>query len=201
MKLFINEGICDRIWNGNVKINELPDSKIKLSIPNYIKSKREHEYINFILPDITESDLLKDILLEYVSLKKTSKNTYNVEESKGSIAMYALLRSTEVVPDDIFIPASMKNKVKVMRRMCFMDDEVDYGPFLSNAYLIKIFLRRNDYLPVYFASEFPEVLTKHYVFSYPSWREEYQVSEKLETFILINASNRKDYISLSKLCE
>ena len=47
MKLFINKGICERIRNGNVKVNKLPDSKIKLSIPNYIESKKEHEYIDF----------------------------------------------------------------------------------------------------------------------------------------------------------
>ena len=201
MKLFINEGICERIWNGNVQVTELPDSKIKLSIPNYIQSKREHEYVNFILPDVTERDIRNDILLEEVSLEKTRENTYHFKKSKGNRQMYALLRSTEVIPDDIFIPASMKDRVQVVRRMRFIDDEVDYGGFLSNVYLIKLFLGRDDYLPVYFTTDFPQVLTKHYVFYNPSWNEGYRVSDKLETMILINASNRKDYISLSSLCE
>lgn len=201
MKIFINDGICGRIWNGNVKVNKLPDSKIKLSIPNYIESKRKHEYIDFILPDITEKDFLKDILLEDVSLKKTSKNIYHTEESKENISMYALLRSTEIVPDDIFIPASMKDRVKVMRRIRFVDGEVDYGSFLSNVYLIKIYLNLDECLPVYLASEDARVLNRHYVFSFPSWYREYRVSKKLKTMIIINDANRDEYISLSSLCK
>lgn len=201
MKLFINEGICERIWNGNVKVNKLPDSKIKLSIPNYIESKKKHEYIDFILPDIAERDFLKDILLEEVTLKEISKNLYHTEETTENISMYALLRATEIVPDDIFIPASMKDRVKVMRRIRFVDDEVDYGSFLSNVYLIKIYLNVDEYLPVYLATENAMVLNRHYVFSFPSWYGEYQVSEKLKTCIIVNDSNREEYISLSSLCE
>ena len=153
MKLFINEGICQRIWNGNVKVNKLPDcNKIKLSIPNYLEFKGKNEYINFILPDLTARDFLKNILLEDVTLKKTSKNSYHTEEAKENIAIYALLRATENIPDDIFIPASMQHRVKVIRRMRFVDDEVGYGQYLSNVYLIKIYLDVDESLPVYLAS-------------------------------------------------
>ena len=49
MKLFINSGVCERIWNGNVKIKQsIGKSKLSLSIPNYLEEKRRNEDINFV---------------------------------------------------------------------------------------------------------------------------------------------------------
>ena len=121
-----------------------------------------------------------------------------------NISILALLRATENIADDIFIPASMKDRVKVIRRMRFVDDEVNYGQFLSNVYLIKIYLNVDECLPVYMAAENAMVLNRHYVFSVPHWygkNGEYRVSEKLKTFIIINDANRDEYISLSSLCK
>ena len=201
MKLFINKGICERKWNDNVKIEE--DSKLKLSIPNYLETERRQEYIRFILPDIKERALEKDFLLDNVTLEKTSKNTYHAiySEKHGEPYMYALLRSTEVVPDDVYIPASMRDRVKVLRRMRFFDDEVDYGDFLSNVYLIKIKLDLDESLPVYLTYSDSCLLKEHFVFYRLACDKKYHVTDILNTHIQLNKNNIEEYISLAHLCE
>lgn len=201
MKLFINDGVCKRRWNDNVRIENETSSTLKLSIPNYLESERRQEYIRFIFPNIKERDLEEDYLLKNISLKKIGKNTYHINNlvKPSEHCMYALLRSVERLPDDIFIPAAMKDKVKVLKRMRFIDAEDDYGGFLSNVYLIKIKLDMGESLPVYLASDEAKVLEKHYVFFRSSWNGEYEVSRKLNTYILVNKHKRDEYISLSRL--
>ena len=79
--------------------------------------------------------------------------------------IYALIRSTEVVPDDVYIPKEKSKNVKVIRRIRFVDDECDLGDFLSNVYFIKIKLDRKEKLPVYLTYEDSENLWKAIVFS------------------------------------
>lgn len=85
MKLFINSGVCKRMWNGNVKIRNLPDGKTKISIPNYLGEVREQEFINFILPSIAKKDLKKgseadwgDFLSmeTYIRINRKNKDEY-----------------------------------------------------------------------------------------------------------------------------
>ena len=203
MKLFINEGICEWKRKGNVKIKELPNSKLKLSIPNYVEKEAKQEDISFIFSGITERYFEKDCLLKNITLRKTSKNRYYVEDNpseKEERYIYALIRGLgSCIPDDV--PTCMKDKVKVLRRLRFSDHEIDYGDFLSNIYLIKIKLNISESLPVYFTDSTPFSLTEHYVFYRAPWDKEYHVSEKLETYILLNERNIGEFISLSSLCE
>ena len=37
------------------------------------------------------------------------------------------LRSREIVPDDVFVPVAEKDKIKVLRKICLDDMEVDMG--------------------------------------------------------------------------
>lgn len=212
MKLFINSGVCERIWNGeNVKIKQtIGKSQLCLSIPNYLEDKKKQEDINFVfnIEGINKESLEEDLLLENISLQKTSKNSYridsyNIDSSKKTSEryMYALIRSNASIPDDVFIPSYMKDKVTVLRRIRFIDTEADYGDFLSNVYLIKINLGWHESIPIYLASENPYVLRDHYVlYKLNSWNGEYCISEKLETFIYIDKYNKNQYISLSELC-
>ena len=207
MKLFINSGVCERICNGgNVKIKQtIGKSQLCLSIPNYLEDKKKQEDINFVfnIEGINKESLEEDLLLENISLRKTSKNSYNIDSSKKTSEryMYALIRSNACIPDDVFIPSYMKDKVTVLRRIRFIDTEADYGDFLSNVYLIKINLGWHESIPIYLASENPYVLRDHYVlYKLNSWNGEYCISEKLETFIYIDKYNKNQYISLSELC-
>lgn len=198
MKLFINSGVCERKWNGNVKIRELDNDKTELKIPNYLEKERREEYITFILPCVPE-DLEKDLTIQRISLHKKNTKTYQIrkENEKNDKGIYALLRSTSVVPDDVFIPATMKDRVTIIRRIRFVDDEVDYGQFLSNVYLIKVNLRCDETLPVYMTYRNPYAITEQYVF-YRN-RYSYGITKKLETFIYVNKRNSKDFMSLSQL--
>lgn len=205
MKLFINSGVYERIWNGNVKTKQSPGkSQLRLSIPNYLEEEQRHENIKFVfnMEGISKKSFERDLLLENISLRKTSKNSYIIDSSKKTSEryMYALIRSTAVVPDDVFIPSTMKDKVTVLRRIRFVDDEVDYGNFLSNVYLIKIDLGRHESIPIYLAYNNPKFLEEHYVFYKTDWHEEYHISKKLTTFIYIDEYNKNQYISLSELC-
>lgn len=205
MKLFINSGVCERKWNGNVKIKKSSGkTRLCLAIPNYLEKENRQEKINFCfnVDEISEESLDNGVLLRDISLRKTSKNCYHIDFSKKTSEryMYALIRSTAVVPDDVFIPTSMRDKVTVLRRIRFVDDEVDYGDFLSNVYLIKIDLDCHQSIPIYLAYDNPDVLEEHYVFYKTDWKREYHVSKKLKTFIYIDKHNKDEYISLSKLC-
>lgn len=181
MKLFINSGVFDRMWNGNVKIKKIAEQKkVCLSIPNYLEETHEIETINFLFSDeiIDAHDFNKEGYehkLDNISLKQESKNSYHINLSNDDSSndsskkvndqcMYALLRCASIVPDDIFIPASKKDKIEVLRRIRFIDDEADLGDFLSNVYLIKITLKYHESIPVYLTCTKPYVLNKHYVF-------------------------------------
>lgn len=202
MKFFINDGIYNRSWNGNVKIKNLPNGKLKLAIPNYIQGEAREEYINFIFDGVYALGKSDNIILN-CKIKRTSKNTYHIyheDKNKKEECIYALIRSTRIVPDDICIPACMRKNVEVMRRIRFLDSEVDYGDFLSNVYLIKITLKVDQSLPVFLN---PYTLDDHYVFYRQEWngKTHYQVTEKLKTYIILSSHNRKKFISLSELCK
>lgn len=206
VKLFINSGICEREWNGNVKITRSANkSQLHLTIPNYLEEEHKEESIKFVfnIGEISEESLKKDLLLENIFLRKTSRNSYRIEQAKKNSEqyMYALIRSTAVVPDDVFIPSSMKNNVTVIRRIRFVDDEVEYGDFLSNVYFIKIHLGCHESIPVYLAYENPYFLEEHYVFYRNECDGKYCVSERLKTFIYIDKYNENQYISLLELCK
>ena len=68
MKLFINSGICERKWNGNVQIEELEKSGLKLTIPNYLIKKRKNEF----------TDLMMENGLNGLSWKMKGFNTFNL---------------------------------------------------------------------------------------------------------------------------
>lgn len=204
MKLFINSGVCKRMWNDNVKIRNLPNGKTKISIPNYLGEVREQEFINFILPSIAKKDLKKGIVVEYVKWSQTRRNTYVFDKHLdlgNETCIYAIIRNTEIVPDDVFIPANKKDCVTVLKRMRFVDSEADLGDFLSNVYFIKIKLDSNDSLPVYITTTQPSVLDEHYVFYREPWNNQYYVTDIMETYIRINRKNKDEYISLSTLCK
>ena len=207
MRLFINSGICERKWNVNIESKQYADKKqLCLSIPNYLETKQREEMIKFIFDDIeeiSEKTLEKDYLLKDILLCKTNKNTYHIRYSEKNHEeyMYALIRSTATIPDDIFIPTSLKHKVKVLRRIRFIDDEVDYGDFLSNVYLIQINLDYHESIPIYLAYNNPYILKMHYVVYRTDYLlARYEVTKKLETFIYIDKYNKDEYISLSELC-
>ena len=206
MKLFINSGVCERIWEGNIKTKQSSGKlQLCLSIPNYLEKEKRHENVDFVfnIEGISKKSFARDLFFENISLRKKSKNSYSINSSKKILeeqCMYALIRSNTVVPDDVFIPSAMKDNVKVLRRIRFIDCEADYGNFLSNVYLIKINLGCNESIPIYLTYNNPKFLEEHYVFYKTNGHDEYQIPKKLKTFIRIDEYNKNQYISLSELC-
>ena len=73
MRLFINEGILKRKWNGNVSIRQ-KDGRVTLRIPNYDEVTKEEPYFEFIIPNAKRKMLkIKSQLNQnkkYLSLQK-----------------------------------------------------------------------------------------------------------------------------------
>lgn len=198
MKLFIGKGICGReCWYDSVKVIQKGKNTI-LKVPVFVKGKSKHDFFDFIIPRVKAEDLKGDLFLENVKMKK-NKSSYHFKKTKyhDERVIYALIRSIEVVPDDVYIQRSMKDKVKVIKHIRFVDDEVDLGDFLCNVYFIRIKLDREEALPFYLTSTDPFCLEKHYIFYRLA---EYSVNNG-KTYIILNDKNRNEYISLSELVE
>ncbi len=166
MRFFINKGICKRKYNGNVSVRQ-KDGIVTLRIPNYDEVTKEQQYVEFIIPHIEESMLKTDLWIYNLVLEEITENRIVFSEKYDSCTgeIYALIRSTEFVPDDVYIPKEKSKDVKVIRRIRFVDDECDLGDFLSNVYFIKIKLDRKEKLPVYLTYEDSKNLWKAIVFA------------------------------------
>lgn len=151
MRLFINSGVCKRKRNGNVSISR-KDGMLTLIIPNYNPKTSKQEHVEFILPtNCTKKMLKKDVIISNLSLEETSENRYIFAETyyNDYSRIYALVRNADTVSDDIYINSEEKSKIKVIRRLQFVDDECDYGDFLSNVYFLEIKLNPNEKVTLY----------------------------------------------------
>ena len=166
MRFFINKGICKRKYNANVSVRQ-KDGIVTLRIPNYDEVTKEQQYVEFIIPHNEESMLKTDLWIYNLVLEEITENRIVFSEKYDSCTgeIYALIRSTEFVPDDVYIPKEKSKDVKVIRRIRFVDDECDLGDFLSNVYFIKIKLDRKEKLPVYLTYEDSKNLWKAIVFA------------------------------------
>lgn len=202
MRLFINSGVCKRKWNGNVSIRR-KDGILTLRIPNYNPKTSKHEYVEFILPTKCTKKMLKnDVIILNLSLEKISENKYIFTETyyNDYSRIYALVRNADIVSDDIYIKSEEKSKVKVIRRMRFVDDECDYGEFLSNVYFLEIKLNPNEKFALYptyqnNSGKLNKIITVYrpkILFDAPWFIEE----KKIEP---ISIGNDKRFISLSEL--
>ena len=195
LRLFINEGICKRKWNNNVIIHK-KNGVVTLKIPNYNEATYKQTYMEFIIPHIEESMLKTDVWMYNLVLEECTENRIVFSEKYDSCTgeIYALIRSTEVVPDDVYIPKEKSKNVKVIRRIRFVDDECDLGDFLSNVYFIKIKLDRKEKLPLYLTYEDSKNLWKAIVFS-----RNVEGTWVANTEIKPAKNDEGEYISLSEL--
>ena len=201
MNFFINKGLFEREWNFEItSVN----GKTQFSIPEYVEKKRRHYQLYFLFDGIVSTeDLKENFFVKRVTMEKVKKDMYYLAKNteKNNDGVYALLRSTGVVPDDIFIPKDKKEKVEVIRRIRYLDTEAEIGEFLANIYLIKVKLEKDESIPIYYASRKTRCLTKHDVIYRSSLhKNEYSVETGLTTWIMLNDKNKSEYISLSKLC-
>lgn len=95
--------------------------------------------------------LKKDVVISNLSLVEESENKYVFSEIHYNSydRIYALVRNSDMVSDDIYINSEEKSKIKVIRRLQFVDDECDYGDFLSKVYFLEIKLNPNEKVILY----------------------------------------------------
>lgn len=194
MRLFINSA---RKWNENVSISQ-KDGIVTLRIPEYSEKLGIQKWVDFVIPNIKKGMLKNNTWICNLQLEEISENKIVFGETWDPYvgAVYALLKSTKAVPDDVYIPKSKKSKVEVIRRIRFWDCEGDLGNFLSNVYFIKITLNHKEKFPVILTHQNAQYMKKEIVFSRNAeglWAANV-VSKK------INNENGK-YISLAELCE
>ncbi len=208
MKFFINSGLFSR-GGETYKVQFLENNEIKLSIPYYLSSEKKHKYINFIFSGTNDSIKNRfknpyDIMFQCSSFKQTGKDTYRINVSNSNVpvrnyGLYALIKSDTVVPDDVFVPKSVKENLKVIRMIEYVDCEPDYGNFLTKIYLIKVKLNPEEGFPLYLTSAHPKFLDKHLVIHRANFLDkDYYARANLETYIYLR-ENDNGYISLSKL--
>ena len=191
MEFFINDAILRKECS---EIKKIGNHEIELVIPNYLEDKGKYEEIKFVFQ--TASMNKEDILLNNISFKKINENLYDIRNSnKTSKCMYALLRSREIIPDDVFVPVAEKDKIKVLRKICLDDMEVDMGFFLSNVYLLEIKLDTEEEVPIYLAGKDSKDFSRYYIFSRKR-NGEYKVSNKYNKHI---SAKECEMISLSDL--
>lgn len=200
MRLFINSGVFKR---DIAKSAILKDGRLKLSIPNYSEKTGKSRNVNFIIPNCAQEMLEGDVLISNLSLVKENKNKYVFSETYDSCeseSIYALIRSTTAVPDDVYIPETKIPNVEMICRVRPADFECDYGGFLGNVYLIKITLKPKESVQVYLTTKKGTGLRERFVFYRPmpgvssNWVIRYEDEEIEESVRYIQG-----YISLSEL--
>lgn len=201
MDLFINSDVTKVCGYETFKTMTDKNSNLAFCFASLLENQKDFEEIKFIFHTDIDVHLKKSVILEKVFVERKGKNNYHIkpQKSKKATSLYAILKNSKIVPSDIYIPANMKDKVKVIRKITCPDFEVDYGDFLSNVYLLKISLRKGECLPIFFTSSNPIVLNKHMVIYKSIFDERYDFNENLETYIILNKNNISDYISLSTL--
>lgn len=150
MRLFIYSGVCRR--KGVVNISE-KEGYTTLKFPDC--SEGNQRIVEIAIQNLKKKELKKSTWVNNIEIAEMSKEKIvfanGYVPSTGEI--YALFRTSEIVPDDVYIPKDKKDNVTVIRRIRFWDKETDLGFFKSNVYLFKIRLRRKEKLPIYLTYE------------------------------------------------
>lgn len=194
MYFYMNDGVCKRSRTYNI---EALDQKIVLSFQdcNILKTKSRTVKIEFCNTEkkvLNVESFKKDIFLKDVILEQKDSKTYTIisqlrEKNDGTFI--ALLRNTSTIPGEIYIPKKMTENIEIIRQIKIADIEADYGDFVSEVYLLKVKLKCNQELSIFYNHiEHDAILNKE--------NEILEVVPGLKTYHM----NKNDYISLSDLC-
>ena len=194
MYFYMNDGVCKRSRTYNI---EALNQKIVLSFQdcNILKTKSRTVKIEFCNTEkkvLNVESFKKDIFLKDVILEQKDSKTYTIisqlrEKNDGTFI--ALLRNTSTIPGEIYISKKMTENIEIIRQIKIADIEADYGDFVSEVYLIKVKLKCNQELSIFYNHiEHDAILNKE--------NETLEVVPGLKTYLM----NKNDYISLSDLC-
>lgn len=137
---------------------------------------------------------MKNVFLKNVSITRSDCRTYvrSGESEPGTI--YALLRIANCIPDDVFINKKHSSHFKLIKKIRYTTCEPDWGDYTATVYFVKINLKPDEYVHVYFAYKNAHFLEKHIAF-YCDNDMEITFKDNLHTF----AKNNTEFLSLSKL--
>lgn len=194
MYFYMNDGVCKRSRTYNI---EALKQKIVLSFQdcNILKTKSRTVKIEFCNTEkkvLNVESFKKDIFLKDVILEQKDSKTYTIISQlrgKNYGTCIALLRNTSTIPGEIYIPKKMTENIDIIRQIKIADIEADYGDFISEVYLLKVKLKCNQELPIFYNHiEHDAILNKKNGIC--------EVVQGLKTYHM----NKNDYISLSDLC-
>ncbi len=150
MRLFIYSGVCKR--KGVVNVSE-KEGYTTLKFPDCSEDKQR--IVEIAIQNLKKKELKESIWVYNIDIAEMSKEKIVFADSyvPSTGEVYALFRTSEIIPDDVYIPKDRKDNVTVIRRIRFWDSDADLGFFKSNLYLFKIRLKRKEKLPIYLTYE------------------------------------------------
>lgn len=109
----------------------------------------------------------KNVLLTNVSVKTSGNRTRVVKsEVSESRVVYALLRVATCIPDDVFIDKKHSSHFKLIKELRYTTLEPDWGDHTASVYFVKITLKQDEYVHIYFSYEGADSLKHHCAFYY-----------------------------------
>lgn len=130
----------------------------------------------------------KNVLLSNVAVK-TAGNRVRVVKSENSNSkskvIYALLRTATCIPDDVFIDKKHASHFKLIKELRYTSLEPDWGEHTASVYFVKITLKPDEYVNIYFSYKGAEYLKHHCAFYY-DYEGSLSFTDNLETIRLLN---------------
>ena len=166
------------------------DSNVILTIPDDDGTTTVFSFDDFPI----DSFGLKTILLKDVSVRSSKKQTSICSSKSKPGTIYALIRVANCIPDDVFINKKHSRNFELIKKIRYTTLEPDLGSYTASVYFVKITLKPDEFVHVYFASTNAPFLKEHLAI-YCDYDMEITVTENLKTFVPNNA----EFMSLSEL--
>lgn len=166
-------------------------SKVTLTIPNECGKDGVFLFDDFPV----ESLEMKNVLLKNVSIKASNGKNYVYSTKTKPRIIYALLRVANCIPDDVFIKREHSRHFKLIKKISYTTCEPDYGDYTASVYFVKITLKPEEFVHIFFANKNTYSLTKH-IALYRDFDGEIEFKDNLKTFV---PNNSEEIMSLSEL--
>lgn len=168
-------------------------SKATLTIPTDNGEDYVFEIEGYSVSALENENVLLTNVHVTISDDKTKTSVVNSKESEPG-TIYALLRVAHCVPDDVFINKKHSSCFELIKKISYTTCEPDYGDYKANVYFVKITLKPDEFVHIYFASKNAYFL-KHHIAFYCDDDMEITFKDNLQTLV----PNDTEFLSLSEL--
>lgn len=135
-------------------------SKVIITIPTKHDKTEVFTFDDFPI----EALGMRNIFLENVSVSTSNGQTRIRTGAPQPGIIYALLRESDCIPDDVFIKCSHSSCFEPIKHIKYKTCEPDFGCYTASVYFVKIVLDCDEYVHVYFAGKNSFHFEKHIAF-------------------------------------